>query len=110
MTVVTADPAALPAAYDRLLGSGRAITSGEDVVVETGSAPIRFVPPHAFAGRYPGIRLVAAPPPYPAALGFRVRDLAATKRALAGVHTVELGNALCVPPAEACGVLVEFVD
>jgi catechol 2,3-dioxygenase-like lactoylglutathione lyase family enzyme len=109
VTVVTGDPALLPAAYDRLLGAGRAITSGEDVVVDTGSAPIRFVRPERFAARYPGIRLVDAPPPYPAALGFRVRDLAAARRALAGVHTLELGGALCVPPAEACGVLIEFV-
>jgi hypothetical protein len=31
-----------------------------------------------------------------------------TKRALANVPTVELGAAVCVPPAEACGVLLEF--
>lgn len=109
VTVVSDDLDELPGAYERLLGPGRAIRSDGDVVVDTGSAPIRFVQRGAFAERYPGIRLVEVPPPYPAALGFRVRDLAATKRALAGVHTVELGAALCVPPAEACGVLIEFV-
>lgn len=108
VTVVTADAAPLPAAYERLFGSGRAMTSDGDVLVDTGSAPIRFVRPEAFAARYPGIRLDEAAPPCPAALGFRVRDLTETKRALAKVRTVELGGALCVPPAEACGVLLEF--
>lgn len=108
VTVVTADPAPLPAAYERLFGPGRATTSEGDVLVDTGSAPIRFVRPEAFAARYPGIRLEEAAPPYPAALGFRVRDMSETKRALAKVPTVELGAAVCVPPAEACGVLLEF--
>jgi hypothetical protein len=109
VTVVSDDLDGLPGAYERLLGAGRATRSDDDVVVDTGSAPIRFSRQEVFAGRYPGIRLVEAAPPYPAALGFRVRDLTATKRALAGVHTIELGPALCVPPEGACGVLVEFV-
>jgi catechol 2,3-dioxygenase-like lactoylglutathione lyase family enzyme len=109
VAVVSDDLERLPGAYERLFGPGRAMRSEDDVLIDTGSAPIRFVRREVFAERYPGIRLVEAVPPYPAALGFRVRDLAATKRALAGVHTIELGAALCVPPAEACGVLVEFM-
>jgi hypothetical protein len=109
VTVVVEDPAGLQGAYERLLGPGRTRRSEGELVVDTGSAPIRFMRREALAARYRGIPLVEAMPPHPAVLGVRVRDLAATRRALAGIETVERDGALLVPPAAACGVLVEFV-
>jgi catechol 2,3-dioxygenase-like lactoylglutathione lyase family enzyme len=109
VTVVTEDPAAVQDAYERLLGPGRVRRSEDALVVDTGSAPIRFMRRDALAARYRGIPLAEAAPPHPAVLGVRVRDLAETRRALAGIETVEREGALLVPPAAACGVLLEFV-
>ena len=110
LTVVTGDPSGLAGAYERLLGPGRVKSIDEGVSVDTGSAPIRFVTREGLAALYPGIPVAEAAMPYPAAVGLRVRDLAAARRALAGVPAIERGAAILVPPAEACGVLIEFSE
>jgi hypothetical protein len=110
VTIVTGDTAGLVAAYERLFGPSRVKTTDEGVTVDSGSASIRFVTRAGFAALYPGIAVVEAAMPYPAAVGLRVSDLAATRRALVGLSTVERGAAICVRPEEACGALIEFSE
>jgi catechol 2,3-dioxygenase-like lactoylglutathione lyase family enzyme len=108
VTVVTNDPGRLHRPYEQLFGTGRVFRDDGDVVIDTGSASVRFQRPETFAACYPGVLVEEAEPPYIAALSVRVRDLDETRRTLQETPTIELGAALCVRPAEACGVLLRF--
>ena len=108
VTVVVESLSGLPQAYGRLFGTNRVLRNGPEVVVETGSAPIRFVTRPTLEQLYPGIELASDAPPYVAALGFRVLDLAAAEATLAAASPARIGASLCIAPREACGVLLEF--
>ena len=108
VTVVVENLSGLPQAYGRLFGTGRVLRNGPEVVVETGSAPLRFVTRATLERLYPGLELASDAPPYVAALAFRVLDLDAAEASLSAASPAKVGASVCIPPREACGVLLEF--
>lgn len=110
VTALVDDPQAVIGPYTALFGADRVGAADDAVEVATGGAPIRFVGAGALARLYPGVDLGAIEPPAIVGLGIKVRDLTATRVCLddAGIVPVAVDGGWCVPPAEACGVVLEF--
>ncbi|MGE3904710.1 MAG: VOC family protein [Reyranellaceae bacterium] len=110
ITVVANDPLVHRQAAERVFGAD-AITTGDDTMtVATGKAPFVYVTPKRFAEAFPGQR-PALPGDHAAAMGIRVSDIAAARRALeaGGIPFAATADGrLLVPASEACNVLVEF--
>jgi hypothetical protein len=81
------------------------------VVVSTGvgRADFVFLTREAMARRYPGVPMTGLPARAGAGLLLVVDDFAAAQRA-AGAKAVASNNAVVVPPANANGVLLAFVQ
>jgi hypothetical protein len=112
LTGVADDPAALADAYGRAAGRDRVAMDGADLVVATGSAPIRFFTPARFQEEHGGIDADARPPAL-AALSIAVRSLDGVRKLLDGnfVPFVESGaGGVVVGPDRACGAVIAFVD
>jgi hypothetical protein len=91
-------------------GEIRKATDGT-VVVPTGPgrADFVFLTREAMARRYPGVSMTGLPERAGAGLQLVVDDFAAAQRA-AGAKAVASNNAVVVPPANANGVLLAFVQ
>ena len=110
VTVVVEKPSALAPAYEKIFGAGSARNEADAMIVETGTAPIRFVTRDAVAASYPEIDLGDITAPRILGLALETDDIEAANRCLsaAGAGTVEMRGALFVPPVAAHGVLLEL--
>ena len=110
VTVIAEQPARWTAELEKYFGTGAVRRDGDDLVVDTGTQPIRYMTRQAYAGHYPGVVPVRAGD-HPALLSLRVDGLAACKALLAnnGVRTIspDAGRVI-VPPAEAAHLTLEF--
>ncbi|MFQ5786299.1 MAG: VOC family protein [Alphaproteobacteria bacterium] len=112
VTVVVDDPPALTAAYARLLGAG-AVTPTDDMLsLRVGSTMLVFVRAGDFGLIYSEVVLdPALAPPFIAGMTVSVADLDAAAGVLEDngvVHAGDARGAVVVPPAETCGVALEF--
>ena len=106
VTVAAADPAALAPAYTALFGDS-AVQSGQGrLEISAGSHTLRFLSPERLSRRYPG--LGGAP-----VMTIVSRDLEATRAFFVG-NGVPLASAagarLVIPPDQANGIVLEFVE
>jgi hypothetical protein len=112
LTGIAEAPAALADAYGRAVGRDRVAMDGADLVVASGSAPLRFVAPARFQERHGGIDADARPPAL-AALSIAVQTLDGVKKLLDGnaVPFIEsAASGVVVGPDHACGAVIEFVE
>jgi hypothetical protein len=110
VTVIAEEPASWTAMIEKYFGPGRARHEGTELVVDTGTQPIRYLDRQAYARRYPGVAPVR-PGDHPALLSIRVASLAACEAVLHGngVPIVKPDPArLIVPPAHAAHLTLEF--
>jgi hypothetical protein len=110
VTVIAEDPARWAATIEKYFGAGSARREGGDLVVDTGTQPIRYLDRRAFAQRYPGVEPVR-PGDHPALLSIRVASLSACAALLEGngVPFLKPDSArLVVPPAQAAHLTLEF--
>jgi hypothetical protein len=111
MTMVSADPGALIAPYERLFGAPARDTEG-GFEISTGRGDFRFVTADGLRDCYGDLaRGVAHPAPAIAALTLTARDLG---RVAACLEVESIGHELVegavrVGPADACGMILEFV-
>jgi catechol 2,3-dioxygenase-like lactoylglutathione lyase family enzyme len=106
VTIPVADPAALAPAYAALFGQS-ALKGGQGrLEVGTGAHTVRFLSPERLERRYPGLGRASV-------MTVASRDLEATRAYLAtmGIPLAEAAGArLVVPPAQANGIVLEFVE
>lgn len=97
--------------YARLFAAGKVVPVEDGWQVETGSAPITFLPPDAIRARYEGIDFSKTPKGAFAVLQIVVEDLPRAKDTLSKANVTILATArgIAVPPQEASGAVVEFV-
>lgn len=112
VAAVADKPADLAAVYGRAVGKERVQVDGDSLLVESGTAPIRFVTPKHFAATHGGVR------PDPRIKGAGLVGLAlavastdAVKKLLDanGVPHVQGEHSIVVPPEHGCGAIIEFV-
>ncbi|NIA71655.1 VOC family protein [Pelagibius litoralis] len=114
MTSVVKDPSALAIPYAELFGFDR-VRAGDGVVeVDCDGTWLRFTTSEMLGQLHPGLAGAPRPPtPWLAALRIAVEDLARTATLLehAGLPVHWDGKqVLRLPPAAACGVLLEFAE
>jgi hypothetical protein len=110
VTVIAEEPARWTATIEKYFGPASTRREGSDLVVDTGTQPIRYLDREAYARRYPGVEPVR-PGDHPALLSIRVASLAACQALLEGngVPVVQPDAArLLVPPAHAAHLTLEF--
>jgi hypothetical protein len=112
LTAVVADPGVLAPAYARLFGAARVRLADGCLLVETGTALLRFTTAEGLSGLHPlASDLAGFPMPWLAAVTIAVEDTRKTTDCLleADVAAQPIGDGrVLVPPAEASDVLVEF--
>ena len=110
MEIASPDPRADAEHLARLIDGAAAEEGDGAFSVPSGGtrAPFVFLTREALARRYPGVSLAGFPERGAAALAIAVTDLGAAARA-AGPSGMKVGEAVCVAPAEANGVLLCFV-
>jgi len=109
-TVITSDPATDEAYVRKVFGDAAVRKDGDDLVVDGGGTPIRYLTRDRFLARYPGIAPQRTDD-HPALLSFRVADAARTAAVLrdSGVAYVPASDGrVLVPAAAAGGVSIEF--
>jgi catechol 2,3-dioxygenase-like lactoylglutathione lyase family enzyme len=106
-------PPELAEIYGRALGTARVKREAGGLLIESGTAPIRFVTPAHFAATHGGV----TPDPRIKGVGLvglalAVASLDATKRLLDahGVRHVQGEHSVVVPPEHGCGAVIEFVQ
>ncbi|HVO15566.1 MAG TPA: VOC family protein [Alphaproteobacteria bacterium] len=113
VAAVAERPAELAEIYGRALGKARVKREADGLLVDSGTAPIRFVTPARFAATHGGVR------PDPrikgtglVGLALAVASLDATKKLLDanGVPHVQGEHSVVVPPEHGCGAIIEFVQ
>jgi hypothetical protein len=107
------DPAALAPFFAKLLGGESVERRGDGLVVATALGTVSVMTPGAVAARFPGIVLRDAPAtPHFAAYRIAVAALDETERVLRAndVRHRRQDRSLVVPPEEAFGVVIEFVQ
>ena len=113
ITVAVEDSSGLAAAYGRVFGMGAVTRTDDTVVVRVGPHVVMFAPSEALDLLHPGFELPAgAELPLAAVMTVAVADLAKTSSFLRGrsiQHDDVEGQAIMVPPSQACGVWLEFV-
>ena len=113
ITVAVEDSSGLAAAYGRVFGMGAVTRTDDTVVVRVGPHVVMFAPSEALDLLHPGFELpVGAELPLAAVMTVAVVDLAKTSSFLRGrsiQHDDVEGQAIMVPPSQACGVWLEFV-
>ena len=113
ITVAVEDSSGLAAAYGRVFGMGAVTRTDDTVVVRVGPHVVMFAPSEALDLLHPGFELpVGAELPLAAVMTVAVADLAKTSSFLRGrsiQHDDVEGQAIMVPPSQACGVWLEFV-
>ena len=113
VALVAADPADLAAVFQSLTGSRvpRAVTDG--LGIDTGRGMLRAMTPAAYRRRYAGARppSLSDGPRFAGGI-IRVEDLAAVRRLLlgSGIEFDEAEGALVIPPDEAFGFALGFVQ
>jgi hypothetical protein len=109
-TIIADDPATDEAYVRRVFGDGAVRRVNDELRIDSGDTPIRYMTRERFLAMYPGI----VPPrsgDHPALLSFRVAEPAHAQTMLAaqGVTTVAAsGSRVLIPPAFAAGVCIEF--
>jgi hypothetical protein len=110
VTVIAEQPARWIGELEKYFGAGSATREGEELLVDTGTQPIRYLTRKDYAQRYPGVTPVR-PGDHPALLSVAVQSLAACEALLAenGVKVVKPdAGRLIVPPVEAAHLTLEF--
>lgn len=113
MTVVVEDPVADAFGWLPVFGPDRIKTANWMTVVDTGNGHIRFTTVNGLAQLYPAlVPLPAYPAPWIAALKIAVADKARCRDHLRfqNVLALKTGKGCIVPPEEADGVIIEFVQ
>ncbi|MBV9891902.1 MAG: hypothetical protein JO090_13585, partial [Rhizobacter sp.] len=109
---VSAEPRDDAAQCARLFASE--VEHGDDgaSVVETGNATIRFYSKRSLAQHFAGVDLADAPASGLVGLVLETVSLADTRAALAagGVRSSAIAEGVAIAPADACGVLLVFVE
>lgn len=109
--IVAADPSRLEGLVTRHFGAAKVQRDGDGLAVDTGTQPVRWLTPAAFAARHPGAPLLRADD-HPALLALRVADPDVTAVLLRNngvAHVRTASGGVLVPPTETCGVALEFV-
>lgn len=110
-TIVTDAPAKFRDAAEKIFGAGSVREDDGRMLVDSGTTPIRYLTPTAFARVFAGTA-VPGPGDCAAALSFKVRDMAVAERCLAEAGAAPIRTAdlrLIVPAAAAGNVVLEFV-
>src|SRR5215475_8955029 len=76
VSVIAEEPSRWAPLIEKYFGAGCTRRDGTDLVVDTGTQPIRYLDRRAYAQRYPGVEPVR-PGDHPALLSIRVASLAA---------------------------------
>ena len=102
------------AGFARLFADGRVtqVPGGAEIHTGPNSAPILLCEPDALAALYPGIDLSRTAKEAFAALRIKVSDMEVAKAACvaAGATVIQTAVGIAVPPQEACGAILEFVQ
>ncbi|MEO1102886.1 MAG: VOC family protein [Pseudomonadota bacterium] len=113
VVAVSDDPAALGEEFARLYAAGAVHPADGGVRVETGagSAPIFVMTPQALAAAYPGIDVTGMPKAGYAVMRVATEDLGKARSVLAtaGVTALATSAGVAVAPADASGMVLEFV-
>jgi hypothetical protein len=112
VTVIAEQPEKWTAELEKYFGAGSVRREGEELVVNTGTQPIRYLTRKDYAARYPGVTPVR-PGDHPALLSVRVDSLAACEALLKknGVAVLKPdAGRLIVPPQEAAHLTLEFAE
>ncbi|MEM8665110.1 MAG: VOC family protein, partial [Pseudomonadota bacterium] len=113
VVAVADDPAALGEQFARLYAAGAVHAIDGGVQVETGenSAPILVLTQDALAAAYPGIDVSGLPQAGFAAMRVFTSDMDAAQSVLAdaGIATTRTAEGIAVAPADASGMVLEFV-
>ncbi|QQS14078.1 MAG: VOC family protein [Rhodospirillales bacterium] len=108
--VIASDPAIDEDYVRRVFGADAVRRDGDDLLVESGGTPIRFMTRARFRARYPGAE-TERNDDHPALLSFAVADPAATAATLAAngvAHVRPDAGRVLVSAKDAGGVCVEF--
>ncbi len=111
LTIVVEDPVALRPAYERLFGVSASDSPG-GFRIGTGHGDYRFTTRGALSAEVgDAARQVMHPAPAIAVLSLETTDLLAARNCLdaSGVSYQTVDGGLRLPPAEACGMILEFV-
>lgn len=110
VTVIAEEPARLKAPVERFFGPGSTRWQGDELVVATGTQPIRYLDRPAFVRRYPGIEPVRSGD-HAALLSLRVDSIAVCRSVLESNRAPILEpdrERLVVPAGHAADVALEF--
>lgn len=113
MTVVVDDPAAIAFGWLPIFGEDSIKTANLVTVIDTGNGHIRFTTKDGLAQLYPALDpLPAYPTPWIAAMKIAVADKARCRDHLRfeNVLALKTGKGCIVPPEEANGIIIEFVE
>lgn len=113
VTVVVEDPAATAFDWLPIFGEDAIKTANLVTVIDTGRGHIRFTNPAALTQLYPALEpLPEHPTPWIAAVKIAVADKARCRDHLRfeNVLALKTGKGCIVPPEEANGVIIEFVE
>ena len=112
VTVIAEQPAKWTGELEKYFGAGSARRAGAQLVVDTGTQPIRYMTRRDYTARYPGVTPVR-PGDHPALLSIRIDSLAACVTLLKanGVEFIEPESGrLLIPPSQAAHLAIEFVQ
>ena len=112
IVAVATDPAAMAGPFAKLYGVEAEDLPGGGLGVAAGKARLRFVDPARAATLFPDVQFQPKPP-FAAALELFVEGTAKTRKYLSGAgvpHRLAPDGAVEVPPEEACGVLLRFLN
>ena len=113
MTMVVDDPAAVAFGWLPIFGEDSIKTANLVTVIDTGHGHIRFTTQDGLAQLYPALEpLPAYPTPWIAAMKIAVADKARCRDHLRfeNVLALKTGKGCIVPPEEANGIIIEFVE
>ena len=110
--ILADDPVALAEGWARIFGADAVGLEGSWLTVETGTARLDFMSWDALAQEFDDIELSQPRAGGIAGMTVAVKDLvaAATCLAEAGVACIRTDKGLVVPPEDACGAVVAFVE
>ena len=110
--ILADEPAALAGGWARIFGPAAATPGVGRLTVETGTARLDFMTRDMLADAFDGIDIGAPRAGTIAAMTVAVTDLSAAAVCLAeaGVACLRTDRGLVVPPEDACGAIVAFVE
>lgn len=113
VTVVVDDPAGIAFDWLPIFGADAIKAANNVTVIDTGHGHIRFATPDGLAQLYPALEpLPEFPTPWIAAVKIAVADKARCRDHLRfeNVLAIKTGKGCIVPPEEANGIIIEFVE